>query len=32
MSFMALEVIPYLKLTDVGLVDVERFEVVSIFV
>ncbi len=24
MSFMALEVIPVLKLTDVGLVDVER--------
>ncbi len=32
MSFMALEVIPYLKLTDVGLVDVERFEVVSLFI
>ncbi len=32
MSFMALEVIPYLKLTDVGLVDVERFEVVDVFV
>ncbi|MDZ4771355.1 MAG: adenine deaminase [Chloroflexota bacterium] len=32
MSFMALEVIPSLKLTDVGLVDVERFEVVDLFV
>jgi adenine deaminase len=32
MSFMALEVIPYLKLTDIGLVDVERFEVVDVFV
>ncbi|MEW6578651.1 MAG: adenine deaminase [Chloroflexota bacterium] len=32
MSFMALEVIPSLKLTDVGLVDVEKFEVVSLFV
>ncbi len=32
MSFMALEVIPHLKLTDVGLVDVDRFEVVSLFV
>jgi adenine deaminase len=31
MSFMALEVIPHLKLTDVGLVDVDRFEVVSLF-
>ncbi len=31
MSFMALEVIPYLKLTDVGLVDVERFEIVDVF-
>ncbi len=31
MSFMALEVIPSLKLTDVGLVDVEKFEVVSLF-
>ncbi|MCI0714230.1 MAG: adenine deaminase, partial [Chloroflexi bacterium] len=32
MSFMALEVIPSLKLTDVGLVDVEKFEVVDLFV
>jgi adenine deaminase len=32
MSFLALEVIPSLKLTDVGLVDVERFAVVPLFV
>lgn len=32
MSFMALEVIPSLKLTDVGLVDVDAFEVVDLFV
>jgi len=32
MSFLALEVIPALKLTDKGLVDVERFEVVGLFV
>jgi len=32
MSFMALEVIPSLKLTDRGLVDVERFEIVDLFV
>jgi adenine deaminase len=32
MSFMALEVIPKLKLTDVGLVDVEQFEVVDLWV
>jgi adenine deaminase len=32
MSFLALEVIPALKLTDLGLVDVERFEIVSLFV
>ncbi|MCC6801679.1 MAG: adenine deaminase, partial [Anaerolineae bacterium] len=32
MSFMALEVIPYLKLTDVGLVDVEQFKIVDLFV
>ncbi len=31
MSFMALEVIPSLKLTDVGLVDVDKFEVVGLF-
>jgi adenine deaminase len=32
MSFMALEVIPHLKLTDVGLVDVDQFAVVDLFV
>ncbi len=32
MSFMALEVIPSLKLTDIGLVDVEQFKVVDLFV
>jgi adenine deaminase len=32
MSFMALEVIPHLKLTDMGLVDVDRFELVPLFV
>jgi adenine deaminase len=32
MSFMGLEVIPKLKLTDVGLVDVEKFAVVDLFV
>lgn len=32
MSFMALEVIPSLKLTDVGLVDVVKFEVVDLFI
>ncbi len=32
MSFMALEVIPKLKLTDQGLVDVERFDFVDLFV
>jgi adenine deaminase len=32
MSFMALECIPSLKLTDLGLVDVERFEFVDLFV
>ncbi len=31
-SFMALEVIPSLKLTDLGLVDLERFEIVPLFV
>lgn len=31
MSFMALEVIPNLKLTDVGLVDVEKFEIIDLF-
>lgn len=30
MSFLALEVIPKLKLTDMGLVDVERFELVPL--
>ena len=32
MSFMALEVIPKLKLTDIGLVDVETFQPTSLFV
>ena len=32
MSFMALEVIPKLKLTDQGLVDVEAFGFVDLFV
>lgn len=32
MAFLALEVIPSLKMTDVGLVDVDRFEVVPLFV
>lgn len=32
MSFMALEVIPKLKLTDLGLVDVEQFKVVNLFI
>ena len=32
MSFMALEVIPKLKLTDQGLVDVEKFDFVGLFV
>ncbi len=32
MSFMALEVIPKLKLTDLGLVDVETFNFVDLFV
>jgi adenine deaminase len=32
MSFMALEVIPALKLTDKGLVDVEQFRIVDLFV
>jgi adenine deaminase len=32
MSFLALEVIPSLKLTDIGLIDVDRFEVVPLFV
>ena len=31
MSFMGLEVIPALKLTDVGLVDVEQFKLVNLF-
>jgi adenine deaminase len=31
MSFMALEVIPKLKLTDQGLVDVEQFRIVDLF-
>ena len=32
MSFMALEVIPKLKLTDRGLVDVDAFDFVDLFV
>lgn len=32
MSFMALEVIPSLKLTDMGLVDVDNFHLVDLFV
>ncbi|MCL4250950.1 MAG: adenine deaminase [Anaerolineae bacterium] len=32
MSFMGLEVIPSLKLTDVGLVDVDKFQVVDLWV
>lgn len=32
MSFMGLEVIPRLKLTDAGLVDVEQFAIVDVFV
>jgi adenine deaminase len=31
-SFLALEVIPSLKLTDQGLVDVDKFEIVPLFV
>ncbi|MFH1294122.1 MAG: adenine deaminase C-terminal domain-containing protein, partial [Pseudomonadota bacterium] len=31
LSFLALPVIPELKLTDKGLVDVSRFEIVSLF-
>jgi adenine deaminase len=32
LSFLTLEVIPALKITDRGLVDVERFEVVDLVV
>ena len=32
LAFMALSVIPTLKLTDMGLVDVEKFELTSLFV
>jgi len=32
LSFMALPVIPSLKITDKGLVDVEKFEKVSLYV
>jgi len=32
MSFLALPVIPYLKMTDLGLVDVEKFEHVNLWV
>jgi adenine deaminase len=32
LSFLALPVIPALKLTDRGLVDVEKFQIVPLFV
>ncbi len=32
LSFLALPVIPALKITDLGLVDVKRFKVVPLFV
>jgi adenine deaminase len=32
LSFLALPVIPKLKITDHGLVDVEKFEVVDLFI
>jgi len=32
LSFMALPVIPELKITDRGLVDVTRFEIIPLFV
>ena len=32
LSFMALPVIPKLKLTDNGLVDVEKFEIINLFI
>ncbi len=32
LSFLALPVIPSLKITDLGLVDVERFEIVPLWV
>ncbi len=32
LSFLSLAVIPELKLTDMGLVDVNRFELVNLFV
>ncbi|WP_448593377.1 adenine deaminase C-terminal domain-containing protein [Thermoflexus hugenholtzii] len=31
LSFLALEVIPELKITDIGLVDVHRFERIPLF-
>jgi len=31
LSFMALPVIPHLKITDIGLVDTDNFKVISIF-
>jgi adenine deaminase len=31
LSFLALPVVPELKLTDLGLVDVKRFELVPLF-
>ncbi len=32
LAFMALPVIPKLKITDFGLIDVEKFKVVSLFI
>ena len=32
LAFMALPVIPKLKVTDFGLIDVEKFQVVSLFI
>ncbi|HIQ37758.1 MAG TPA: hypothetical protein EYH36_07160, partial [Desulfocapsa sulfexigens] len=32
MSFLALPVIPHLKITDLGLVDVDQFSLVSLWV
>jgi adenine deaminase len=32
LSFLALPVIPHLKLTDLGLIDVKRFSIVDLFV
>jgi len=32
LSFLSLPVIPKLKITDLGLIDVEKFEIVDLFV